>query len=92
MNQVRYSVFTLGGLASLAAAVVGIAIYASHPGGNFYIIGWDELEHRSFADLLLNGGTGSFVLNALQGEALTGSAAGGPVWSSPYALTSSGRT
>ena len=46
MNQLRYSVFTLGGLASFAAAAIGIAIYASHPGGNFYIIGWDELEHR----------------------------------------------
>ena len=77
MNQLRYSVFTLGGLASFAAAAIGIAIYASHPGSNFYIIGWDELEHRAFADLLLHGGTGSFVQNALQGEALTGSAAWG---------------
>jgi hypothetical protein len=77
MSQLRYGLFTLGGLASLAAAVAGIAIYAAHPGSNFYLIGWDELEHRSFADLLLNGGTGSFVQNALEGEALTGSAAWG---------------
>jgi hypothetical protein len=77
MSPLRYGVFTLGVLASLAAAAAGIAIYVSHPGGNFYLIGWDELEHRAFAELLLNGGTGSFVQNALQGEALTGSAAWG---------------
>lgn len=77
MSSLRYSLFALGGLASLAAAAAGIAVYASHPGSNFFVIGWDELEHRAFADLLLHGGTGSFFQNALLGQALTGSAAWG---------------
>lgn len=77
MSALRYGLFTLGGLASLAAAVAGIAIYASHPGSNFYLIGWDELEHRAFAELLLHGGGGSFVENAVNGAAITGSTAWG---------------
>jgi len=66
--------FAAGALISLAAAVTGMLIYASHPGSNFYLIGWDELEHRSFADMLLHGGSGSLAQNALEGQALTGSA------------------
>jgi hypothetical protein len=77
VSPLRYSVFALAGLASLAAAVAGIVIYANHPDSNFYIIGWDELEHRAFAELLLHGGSGNFVQNAVAGEALTGSAAWG---------------
>jgi hypothetical protein len=77
MSPLRYSAFTLGGLASLAAAAAGIAIYASHPGSNFYLIGWDELQHREFAQLLLHGGSGSIFANMLQGQALTGDATWG---------------
>ena len=69
--------FVAGTLIALLVAVIGILIYASHPSGNFYLIGWDELEHRSFADLLLNGGSGSLVENALEGQALTGNATWG---------------
>jgi hypothetical protein len=77
MSPLRYSVFALGGLASFAAAAAGIIIYASHPGSNFYLIGWDELQHREFAQLLLHGGSGSIFANMLEGQALTGDATWG---------------
>lgn len=64
--------FATAALVSLAVAVTGMLIYASHPGSNFYLIGWDELEHRSFADVLLHGGHGSLAANVLEGQALTG--------------------
>jgi hypothetical protein len=66
--------FAVATLVALAASVTGMLIYASHPGSNFYLIGWDELEHRSFAEILLHGGTGSLAGNVLEGQALTGSA------------------
>ncbi len=69
--------FTLGMVISFAAAATGIAIYAAHPGSNFYLIGWDELQHRAFGDILLNGGSGNIFANALQGQALTGDASWG---------------
>lgn len=65
--------FTCGVVASVAAAATGIVIYASHGDSNFYLIGWDELEHRGFSEILLNGGTGSLITNALQAAAVTGS-------------------
>jgi hypothetical protein len=70
---VRFA-FAAAALVSLAAAVTGMLIYASHPGSSFYLIGWDELEHRSFAEMLLHAGSGSLAENALAGQALTGSA------------------
>lgn len=69
--------FTLGMVISFAAAATGIAIYASHPDSNFYLIGWDELQHRAFGDILLNSGSGNIFANALQGQALTGDASWG---------------
>lgn len=69
--------FILGAVVSFAAAATGIAIYASHPDSNFYLIGWDELEHRAFANLLLHGGSGNIFANALYGQALTGDATWG---------------
>ncbi len=72
MSAALRVLFALGALASLAAAVTGITIYAQHPGSNFYLIGWDELEHRQFADILLTQGSGNIFVNALAGEALTG--------------------
>ena len=69
--------FVLGAVVALAAAAAGIIIYANNPGGNFYLIGWDELQHRQFADVLLNDGAGNIFTNALQGEALTGDATWG---------------
>lgn len=75
-------VFLLGGLVSLAAAVTGVIIYAQNPGSNFYLIGWDELEHRYFADILLTAGSGSILTNALEGQALTGNA----TWGTGYVI------
>ncbi len=69
--------FAAGALVSMAAAVTGMLIYASYPSSNFYLIGWDELEHRAFAETLLHGGSGSLAANALQGQALTGNATWG---------------
>jgi hypothetical protein len=66
--------FAVAALVALAAAATGILIYTNNPSSNFYLIGWDELEHRSFAETLLHGGSGSLWDNALQGQALTGSA------------------
>jgi hypothetical protein len=74
MKPVMRFAFAVAALISLAATVTGILIYAGHPSSNFYLIGWDELEHRSFAEILLNGGSGNLAQNVLQGEALTGSA------------------
>jgi hypothetical protein len=73
---VRFA-FMVGTLVSLAAAATGIIIYASHPSSDFYLLGWDELEHRSYADVLLNGGSGNFLENVLRGQALTGNATWG---------------
>jgi hypothetical protein len=73
---VRFA-FVLGALVALAAAVAGIVIYANHPGSNFDLIGWDELQHRENADILVHGGRGSLVANLLYAEALTGDAAWG---------------
>lgn len=77
MSQLRYIVFTLGLLASLAATATGIVLYASHPGSNYFLIGWDELQHREFAQVLLHSGSGSIFANMLEGQALTGDATWG---------------
>jgi hypothetical protein len=69
--------FVLGAVIALIAAVIGIVIYAKNPGSNFYLIGWDELEHRSFAEMLLHSGSGSIFENALAGQALTSNATWG---------------
>jgi hypothetical protein len=69
--------FALAALIALGAAITGILIYLANPGSAFYLIGWDELEHREFSEVLLNGGSGSFVENALEGQALTGNATWG---------------
>jgi hypothetical protein len=74
--SVRFA-FVVGAAIALAAAATGILIYVAHPSSNFYLIGWDELEHRLFAELLLNGGSGSLAENALYGQALTGNATWG---------------
>ena len=69
--------FVLGAALALLPAAIGIIIYAAHPSSNFYLIGWDELEHRAFAEVLLHDGTGNIFANALQGQALTGDATWG---------------
>jgi hypothetical protein len=69
--------FAFGIAASLAVAVSGIVMYASHPGSGYWLIGQDELQHRAFADILLEQGSGNIFTNALEGEALTGDATWG---------------
>jgi hypothetical protein len=69
--------FVLGAMVALAAAVAGIVIYANHPGSNFFLIGWDELQHRANGDILVHGGSGSLFGNVLYAEGLTGEAAWG---------------
>jgi hypothetical protein len=73
---VRFA-FVLGAIVALAAAVAGIIIYASNPGSNFFLIGWDELQHRANGDILVHGGSGSLLGNVLAAEGLTGEAAWG---------------
>jgi hypothetical protein len=69
--------FLFAAFLSVIPAAVGISIYAGRQDSSFYIIGWDELEHRSFSNVLLHEGTGSIIENALVGEQLTGSATWG---------------
>ncbi len=70
--------FVLGAAVCVAVALTGTIIYYNHPGDLFFLLGQDELQHRQFAQLLLNGGTsGSLFANALEGEAITGDATWG---------------
>ena len=58
-SRMRHSVriaFLFAAILSAVPAAIGISIYAGRPDSNFYLIGWDELEHRSFSDVLLHEG------------------------------------